>query len=219
MFDQEKVNETIHYLIKNFDQYMDNFNTRLKINLIFKEFEEKAHGDLKNLVKLSNLRYKGVKSGNSLQSVLSKQKPIYNQIINKVLNDEFYQSNDIHSEKMKFMKMNNMDKNSQINILRNRIKENAKTLDDESGNLYEAEGEHKYANMMFLNKLKQVRSTVGQMIHDEGLTKNTSNLSSNRLNTKKKRKNSIGSAHDSDIQGSDLEQADRSLEHGKMCKN
>jgi hypothetical protein len=167
--EQEKVNEIIEELVKNFDEYMHNVNDRLKINSLFNEFEDKSRNDLMSLVKLSNTRYKSVKSGNTLQNVIGKQLPVYHQIVNSALNDQFYQANDIFQEKKKFRKMNNRQKNSEIQSLRANIKENTKclSLEENGGNLYEGGGEkYKAANLRFMERLSKVKSPTMEEIND-----------------------------------------------------
>ncbi len=217
--EKEKINETISSLIKNFDQYRDAFNTRLKINLILNEFEDKASGDLKSFLKLSNTRYKGVKSGNSIASLITKQKPMLNQLIKKVTNDEFYQTEDIHIEKQKFTKMNNIAKNLEINQLRQKIKDNAKKLEDDGCEIYEAEGEHKAENIKFLNKLRDVKSTVTKM--KEGKTRTTGEYNysvkstATIKNSKRRRRQSRDSIEEEELSTSGV-QAKEKAEPGKL---
>jgi hypothetical protein len=172
--DREKVNETIEHMINHFNKYMTKMSDRLKINSLFNEFEDKARNDLISLVKLSNTRYKGVKSGNSLDNVVQKQLPNYRQIINSAITDDFYLTEEIFQEKKKFKKMNNRAENSEIAILRQTIKENVKSLNmEENGqNIYEAVGEHKAANIKFLERLKKIKSPTMQELN----TLNNTNL-------------------------------------------
>ena len=72
--------------------------------------------------KLSHDRYKSVKSGNSLNTMLEKQRPVYQELANNVLNEEFYKSSDLAIEKKKFKHFTNESKNKDIYALRNKIK-------------------------------------------------------------------------------------------------
>lgn len=177
--DKEKVNETIELMIKYFNKYISNMNDRLKINSLFNDFEDTARNDLINLVKLSNTRYKGVKSGNSLNNVIQKQIPFYQQIINSAVKDDFYLTDEIFQEKKKFRKMNNRAENAEIAILRQIIKENVKSMNSEDNglNLYETGGEHKAANLRIYERLKNIKSPTVEQLN-------------NRTNTRRKDKTS-----------------------------
>jgi hypothetical protein len=213
--DQEKVNEIIECLVKNFDQYMKNVNDRLKINSLFNEFEDKARNDLMSLVKLSNSRYKSVKSGNTLQNVIHKQIPIYHHIVFSALGEKFYQTNEIFLEKKKFNTMNNKDKNNQIHNLRVNIKENTKNLEENGGNLYERGGEkYSQANMRFFEKLSKVKSPTMEEINY-----NIKREKINRLDYKTKLITSPIGGNKSDrgnIKEPDTD--DKSTETKKLCK-
>ena len=76
MFKNKKVRkeDLISKLVKHFNSYMSGFSDKRKVNLIFNEFDDRARTDLVSLIKLSNERFKSVKSGNSIESVLDKTK-------------------------------------------------------------------------------------------------------------------------------------------------
>jgi hypothetical protein len=197
--EQEKVNEIIEELVKNFDEYIVNVGDRLKINSLFNEFEDKARNDLMSLVKLSNTRYKSVKSGNTLQNVITKQLPVYHQIVNSALNDQFYQANDIFSEKKKFRKMNNKQKNHEIQSLRSNIKENTKclSLEENGGNLYEGGGEkYKAANLRFMERLSKIKSPTMEEINY--------NQSRNRMTRKEYTSKSKSSPLRDNVRGTEI---------------
>jgi len=174
--DNEKVNEKIEELIKHFENYIGSMNNRLKINSLFNEFEDKAREDLISLVKLSNTRYKGVKSGNSIQSVLEKQSQSYRSIIANAFKDGFYKTNDIYNEKQKFKNMSNKSMNHQIYTLRNKIKENTKSFNtDDGGNPYEQGGKYREANLKFLKRMKEVKSPTREEMTSSKWGKNIIN--------------------------------------------
>lgn len=54
--------------------------------------------------------------------MLEKQRPIYKELANNVLNEEFYKSSDLAIEKKKFKHFTNESKNKDIYALRNKIK-------------------------------------------------------------------------------------------------
>ncbi len=206
--DREKVNETIEYMIKYFNKYMSNMNDRLKINSLFNEFEDTARNDLISLVKLSNTRYKGVKSGNSLDNVVQKQMPAYRQIINSAITDEFYLTDDVFQEKKKFGKMNNKAENTEIGLLRHLIKENVKSLSSEENgqNLYVAGGEHKLANMKFLERLKKIISPTMQQ------------LNNNSIKGRKDKTNQLALGKTEMSLVSEAENADSNIDRINQCK-
>jgi hypothetical protein len=54
--------------------------------------------------------------------MLEKQRPMYQELANNVLNEEFYRSSDLATEKKKFKHFTNESKNKDIYSLRNKIK-------------------------------------------------------------------------------------------------
>ena len=97
-------NELILNLFDKFSSYTDRFKDRIKIDSIFSEFNENSRKNFNNFIKLSQLRYKSVKIGNSLESLLIKQKPKYYQLSNNILNDNYFQSNEVDEEIQKLKK-------------------------------------------------------------------------------------------------------------------
>ena len=173
--EKEMANEIINSLVRNFEIYMKNFSDRLKINNVFNEFENKARDDLMNLVKLSNIRYKSVKSGNSLESVLKKQTPVYAQIINNVLAEDLYKSPDIISEKKKFKNLNNKTTYNELNSLRLKIKETTKVLnaDDNKSRPFGARK----------GKLKSIKSKIkNEITNSNKMWSTDKNLSQAKIN-------------------------------------
>ena len=123
---EERPNELIPILIDKFTQYSNKLKDRIKINGIFAEFDENARIKLNKFIKLSQARYKGVKSGNSLESILYNQKPGYNKLTEKILGDKFYQTDEIEIENKKLFKKPEKKENLELNELRNKIKQGTK---------------------------------------------------------------------------------------------
>lgn len=115
-------NKAIQALVSNFDGYIGNMNDRLKIHAFFNEFDDKARSDLMNLVKISNNRYKCVKSGNNLDTVINKQAQTYRQLANRVLKDEFYTTDDVYNEAKKVKNLRSNRNQKEIAELRMKIK-------------------------------------------------------------------------------------------------
>ena len=62
----EKTNDLIPILIDKFTEYSNKLRDRVKINSIFAEFDENARSKLNKFIKMSQARYKGVKSGEDM---------------------------------------------------------------------------------------------------------------------------------------------------------
>ncbi len=137
-----KVKETlISDLVNKFDDYMSNFIHQKKINSIFSEFDNKARKDLMSLIKYSSERYKLVKSGNTIKSVLNKQKENFGELLDMVTEDNFYISPVILEERKKIYNyptmINLSKKNIEIREVRNKIKdENIENMEDKDENDY-----------------------------------------------------------------------------------
>ena len=114
-------NELILNLFDKFSSYTDRFKDRIKIDSIFSEFNENSRKNFNNFIKLSQLRYKSVKIGNSLESLLIKQKPKYYQLSNNILNDNYFQSNEVDEEIQKLKKKINKKNIKEIIKIRKQI--------------------------------------------------------------------------------------------------
>ena len=121
-------NELIFNLFEKFSLYTDRFKDRIKIDSIFSEFDENTRKKFNKFIELSQLRYKGVKSGNSLESLLLKQKPKYYQLSNNILNDKYFQSKDVDYENKKLFKKINKKDNNEIIKIRKEIISKTKDL-------------------------------------------------------------------------------------------
>lgn len=125
---QRNTNDLITILISKLEDYSTNMANRIKINSIFSEFEEKTKNQLNEFITLSQMRYKGVKSGNYLQNILQNQKMVYNDITDKITKDHFYHTKEIDEEKKKLLKKTDIKKTEEINQLRSQIKQDTKNL-------------------------------------------------------------------------------------------
>ena len=123
---EQSTNELIPQLIEKFSSHANKLRDRVKINSFFAEFNQTARNQLNQFIKMSQNRYKGVKSGNSLENILFHQKPEYTKISNQILSDQFYSTNDIEVENKKLFKKTKKKDNDEINELRNKIKTGAK---------------------------------------------------------------------------------------------
>ena len=114
-------NDLIPILLDKFSEYTNKIKDRIKINSIFSEFNEKTSTQFDKFIKMSQLRYKGIKSGNSLENMLEKQKPKYNQLSKNILEDIFYNTTDIDDENKKLLKKPNKKENKDLADLRREI--------------------------------------------------------------------------------------------------
>ena len=110
--------EFIPDLITNENKYSDKLKDRVKINEIFNEIDISANNDLKKFIKMSHSRYKNIKSGIPINHFLSKQKSEYEELSNKILNNNLYQSNDVENEVPKLYKKVGTKEWKELNKLR-----------------------------------------------------------------------------------------------------
>ena len=75
---------------------------------------------------MSQQRYKSIKSGNRLEKKLLSQRPEYADISEQILNNYFYNNNEIEKESKKLLKKMNKNQNLFINVMKLREKANGK---------------------------------------------------------------------------------------------
>ena len=114
-------NDLIPELLDKLSNYTDKFKDRIKVDSIFNEFDESARGELNKFIKMSQTRYKSVKSGNSLQNLYNNQKSKYDKLTNNILKDVFYNTNEIEIENKKLLKKPDKKNNQELIDLRQQI--------------------------------------------------------------------------------------------------
>ena len=114
-------NDLIPELLDKLSNYTDKFKDRIKVDSIFNEFDESARGELNKFIKMSQTRYKSVKSGNSLQNLYNNQKSKYEKLTNNILKDIFYNTNEIETENKKLLKKPDKKNNQELIDLRQQI--------------------------------------------------------------------------------------------------
>ena len=126
---------------------------RIKLNKIFKEFDNKASNEFNYFIKESNNRYNNLKNGYSLKNLLleSKQKNI--DEANKILQDPFYMNLNLEKEKQKMKKMGTkelskdiIDTLSQIKKTKNMNNKDSSIEDEEINNI---KNDNKYNNYFY----------------------------------------------------------------------
>ena len=100
-------NDLIPELILKINKYSSKLKERVKLYSIFREFDSYAHMNLQNFIKLSDKRYRSIKSGNTLNNVLINQKKTYNELSNKILTNNLYNDKNIEKEEENLCKKTN----------------------------------------------------------------------------------------------------------------
>ena len=95
------LNILIPKLIDKTEYLTKEMKTRMKLNNIFSEFENKATTQLNYFIHNSNKRYKFIKLGNDLNLYLSNNRSKNEKEANKVIKDKFYNDLNIEKEKQK----------------------------------------------------------------------------------------------------------------------
>ena len=126
--EEQGTNELIPKLIEKINVYSDKLKDRVKIDSIFSEFYTYAHSDFQKFIKMSDKRYKGVKSGNCLNNILKNQKKEYRELSNQILKNNFYITNDIEKESQKLFKKVPHKENKELYKIRRSIIEKTKNF-------------------------------------------------------------------------------------------
>ena len=113
-------NKIIKSLLNSFKDYNKNLNARIKTDSMYLYLNDNANKAFFNLVNLSNNRYKAIKSGINIKTILTKQKKNYSLLNNKFHHDVFFGSPYLMTEKKKLEKSVNAFKNKEINSLREK---------------------------------------------------------------------------------------------------
>ena len=101
--------------------YANNLKNRIKIDGIFNEFDESANVNFKKFIKLSQQRYKSVKSGTHLNNILNNQKQEIKELSDNILTNKFYNNNEIEKESKKLLKKMGVKENQDLFELRKDI--------------------------------------------------------------------------------------------------
>ena len=125
---EKSANVLIPELILKIDKYSSKLKERLRIYSMFQEFDNYAHMNLQNFIKMSERRYQSIKSGNNLKNILKKQKKDYDELSTKILSNNLYNDENIETEEKKlYKKINNKD-NKELYQIRHDIIEKTKDL-------------------------------------------------------------------------------------------
>ena len=129
------INILVPRLINKTDDLKKEIKSRLLMNKIFSEFENKASDKFNYFITNSFKRCNCAKFGNNLDAFLSETQRENNNEINKILNDEFYKDEEytIEKKKMKFRSTNKLFKD--INRIFDNLKYPLETKFDKKGKI------------------------------------------------------------------------------------
>ena len=166
------VNKLVPQLIKQSNTLKTELNNRMKLNLVFSEFELKATNKLNFFIKESKKRYLGSKSGCNLNSLIANSRKKCVKEAKKVINDNFYCDTDIFKEreKMKNKTSEKMYKDYKETI--SKIK-NLSINDNNSVNYFEKE--NNFDEGRFNTKIN-LRKTNCNIMPTEKLLKDKDNM-------------------------------------------
>ena len=124
----KSVNELIPELILKINKYSSKLKERVKLYSIFREFDTYAHANLQSFIKLSDNRYRNIKSGNNLRNVLINQKNAYDELSSKILTSNLYNDKNIEREEKNLCKKVDHKDNRELYQIRHSIIKKTKDL-------------------------------------------------------------------------------------------
>ena len=125
---EKSANDLIPELILKINKYSSKLKDRVKLYSIFREFDTYAHINLQNFIKLSDKRYRSIKSGNNLHNVLSNQKKECTELSNKILTNKLYSDKNMEIEEEHLCKKINNKDSKELYQIRHEIIEKTKDL-------------------------------------------------------------------------------------------
>ena len=127
---EKTANDLIPELILKINNYSSKLKDRVKIYSIFRELDTYARMNLRNFIKLSDKRYRCIKSGNNLQNVLRNQKNESNKLTKKIFENNLYSDKIIENEEKKLLKKTNNKESKELFKIRHEILEKTKDLSE-----------------------------------------------------------------------------------------
>ena len=97
----QAINILVPRLIDKTEHLQNEIKTRILLNKIFSEFENKASNKLNYFISNSFKRYNCTKLGNNINTFLTEREKENKNEINKILNSNFYNDTDLKLEKKK----------------------------------------------------------------------------------------------------------------------
>ena len=120
--------EFVPDLLNKENIYSGKLKDRVKVNEIFNEIDIAANNNLKKFIQMSHSRYKNIKSGIPINNYLLKQKSEYEELSNKILSNNLYQSNDVEDEALKLLKKVGTKECKALYKIRKSILDNTKNF-------------------------------------------------------------------------------------------
>lgn len=148
-------NKIIKSMLKSFKDYNNNLNARIRADSIFLFLDGNANKAFSKLINLSNSRYKAIKSGINIKSMISKQKKNYSLLNDKFQNDILFNSPTLITEKKKLDKSVNVLKNKEIVDLREKLINSLRADND-----YDIIMKEKYKKILEKRKSKENESQI-----------------------------------------------------------
>ena len=118
----QAINILVPKLIKKTQHLQKEIRTRLLLNKIFSEFENKASHKLNYFVTNSFKRYNCTKLGNNIDNFLSETERENTKELNEILNNDFYKDEDLKLEKKKMQYKSTNKLLKDINEIFDKIK-------------------------------------------------------------------------------------------------
>ena len=192
---EKTANDLIPELILKINNYSSKLKDRVKIYSIFREFDSYAHMNLQNFIKMSDKRYRSIKSGNNLRNILLKQKKECNELSTKILSNNLYNDKNIEKEEKKlYRKINNKD-SKELYKIRHEIIEKTKDLTEKEVErrekyLISAQKSRNLKEKKLKNQKKEIQSNKSNIrVSVDSYNKNKfTNLNFNRTFINKKSK-------------------------------
>ena len=167
-------NDLIPELILKINKYSSKLKERVKLYSIFREFDSYAHMNLQNFIKLSDKRYRSIKSGNTLNNVLINQKKTYNELSNKILTNNLYNDKNIEKEEENLCKKTNNKDIKELYQIRRDIINKTKDLSKK-----ELKRREKY--LILVNKSRNQRiNNINQIESQNKNINNNKNIIKNK---------------------------------------
>ena len=143
-------NNIIKSFLNSFKDYNKNLHARIKTDTLYLYLNDNANKAFFNLVNLSNNRYKAIKSGINIKTILTKQKKNYSLLNDKFHHDIFFGNPCLMTEKKKLEKSVNAFKNKEINSLREKLINSLR-----GANYYDRVMKEKYKKIIEKRKSKE----------------------------------------------------------------
>ena len=169
---EKTANDLIPELILKMNKCSSKLKEKIKIYSMFQEFENYAHTNLKNFIKMSDKRYQSIKSGNNLKTILRRQKKDYDELSTKIFSDNLYNDENIENEEKKLYKKINDKDVKELYQIRHDIIEKTKDLTQK-----ELEKRQKYLILS-----KKSRNNSKQKNKEKNENQSSTNNSNNNKN-------------------------------------